>query len=166
MSEYAAIEKLQADHEQRLRSSETALSLLKSQLQQMIANTEDIKERVAYLATGTATQEHINRVEATVVIIQKRLDEFNKDFWRLQAEHSSCLKVKDDTAEAMLDIKNVMTGFKLDMNTLSIAVDGLKRDKDAVSKFFSSRLGALVDRALQFLPWIALWAYLYKTKLG
>lgn len=153
MGEHDAIEKVQSDHETRLRAAEAAIGVMKSQLDQTVANTEDIKERIAFLTTGTATQEHITRVEAAVSSAHKRLDEFTREFWKMQAEHVSCIKIKGDMAEAVRAIRE-------DTAVLKISVASLQKDKDAVTGFFSTRLGTIVDKVIQFLPWIFMYLYL------
>lgn len=159
MGDTTVSERIQADHEVRIRNLESTLSALASTLQQMVVNTDDIKERLAHLTQGTATQEHINRVEVMVTSAHKRLDEFNKEFWKIRAEHDSCLLIKRDTADAIVEFKESLNDLKLDFNSMNSAVAGLKKDKDALTSFFSTRLGVLVDRAIQFAPWIIFWLY-------
>lgn len=153
MGEHDAIERVQADQELRLRTSEAALSVLKSQLAQMVSNLEDIKDRIAFLTTGTATHEHITRVEAMVSSAHKRLDDFNREFWKLQAEHLTCVKGKEDTTEVIDEIRKSLTA-------LTFSVGQLQKEKDAITSFFSTRLGTIVDKLMQFVPWILMWFYL------
>lgn len=153
MGEHDAIEKVQSDHETRLRAAEATIGVMKSQLDQMVSNTEDIKERIGFLTTGTATHEHIIRVESAVSAAHKRLDEFNREFWKMQAEHVSCIKIKNDMADAVRAIREDVAGLK-------ISVISLQKDKDAVTSFFSTRLGTIIDKLLQFLPWVLMWLYL------
>lgn len=159
MADLNVLERAQYEYERRLREVEAQNSVLKSQFELMISNTEDIKSRLTCLTTGMVSSESVARVETIAASAHRRLDEMSKEFWQLQVEHKNCLKVKDDSNESMEEIKTAVNDLKLDMNTLKGSVSTLQSNKDSVVNFFSTRLGVLVDKGLQFLPWILMYLY-------
>lgn len=149
------------DQDKRLREAENKITLFEGRIEQVLQAVEEIKEAVRVLTGSAASRGSLDKLETSVVSAHKRLDTFNKEFWKLQTEHVSCQKTNDAMASSLTANNRLLTDLQSAIKLLEKSVQDLFRDKDRSDVFWSTRLGTVVDKLIQLAPWAITMGYLY-----
>lgn len=153
------------EQERRLRGAENKIVIFEQRVEQVLQAVEEIKEAVRDLTSTAASRDNLSRLETSITSAHSRLDSFNKEFWKLQTEHVTCQRSNEAMSTTLANNNNILADIQGTIKLLDKSVNDLTEAKSHADAFWTTRLGTVMDKTIQLLPWLLTMAYLH-FKLG